>query len=371
MLDQIKSFFGGKKDSKGNKVPKSPIREWIDAAVFAMVVATFIRWIFMEAFTIPTPSMEKSLLVGDFLFVSKVHYGARTTKTPIQMPLTHQTIWFTNIPSYSKAIQLPQLRLPGVSEVSNNDVVVFNYPAEKEHPSDLKTHYIKRCIGIAGDTLSIKESTVFINGKAAEVPPLLQHNYRVLTKQYINEGYFRDLKVDSYGQAIGGYLVTATMEQAEAIKKIPGVEKVEIDAVAPGVGDPRFLPFPFRPELAYNLDNFGPLWIPKKGVTIPMDANNARTYFSTIRDYEGHDKVYLQDTVLLINDQPIKEYTFNQNYYFMMGDNRHNSEDSRFWGFVPEDHVVGKAYMVWLSVDPAAKGVFDKIRWRRLFMMIH
>jgi signal peptidase I len=170
----------------GNK-KKSAVREWFDSILFAVVAATLIRWLFFEAFTIPTPSMENSLLVGDFLFVSKLHYGTRTPKTPLQVPLTHQTIWGTNIPSYTDAVQLPQYRLPGFSEVKRGDVVVFNYPPELQHPVDLKTNYIKRCMGLPGDKLEVRDLQVYANGTAVENPVRMENEYFVATTTAVNE----------------------------------------------------------------------------------------------------------------------------------------------------------------------------------------
>lgn len=364
IVERIKSFFAPKKDQP----KKSPTREWIDAVTFAVVAATLIRWLTFEAYTIPTPSMESSLLVGDFLFVSKMHYGTRTVKTPLQVPLTHQTIWFTNIPSYLDWIELPSFRLPGFSEVKRNDVVVFHYPAEKEHPSDLKTNYIKRCIAVAGDTLSINNTQVYINGKAVSNPPNFQHDYLVLAEQEISYRLFKELGITQYQEGNGSYSIKTTAENMEVIKKLPFVKGVILQADIPGTQDLGV--FPHDPNLRWNKDNLGPLWIPKRGVSIAMTPENVRRYGTTIVDYEGLDNVRIDGDKLLIDGQVVANYTFRQDYYWMMGDNRHDSLDSRFWGFVPEDHVVGKASMVWLSLDPEG-GFFSRIRWKRLFMLIN
>jgi signal peptidase I len=357
-----------KKETKKVVRPKSKTREWIDAIVFAVVAATIIRWLILEAFTIPTPSMEKSLLVGDFLFVSKLHYGARTPKTPLQMPLTHQKIWGTDIPSYVDWIQLPQYRLPGFTNVKNNDVVVFNYPPESEYPTDLKTNYIKRAVGIPGDKIEVRDLQVYINNKPLENPPKMQYRYFLVTENTINDRIFRKYDISEYQSIQGGYVVLTTPETAKVLKELDFVKEMILTKRNPNEGDPRV--FPNSSKFDWNEDFFGPLTVPKEGMTIQMDAKNAVIYEEIIRKYEGNKEVKVQDEKLYIDGKVVNEYTFKQNYYFMMGDNRHNSLDSRFWGFVPEDHIVGKAFIVWLSVDSEG-GLLEKIRWNRFFKLIH
>ncbi|MFP4090179.1 MAG: signal peptidase I [Cyclobacteriaceae bacterium] len=346
---------------------KSKTREWVDAIVFAVVAATIIRWLFLEAFTIPTPSMEKSLLVGDFLFVSKMHYGARTPKTPLQVPLTHQTIWGTDIPSYVDWIQLPQYRLPGFADVERNDVVVFNYPVEYQHPTDLKTNYIKRCVGVPGDVVEVQDRQVIINGQDIPNPEGLQYRYFVATNEVVNDRVFDKFEIWEYNLVQGGYIVLCTPEIAAELEKLPFVTGVQSAAMGEDQVNPRI--YPDASVFPWNADFFGPLTIPAEGMTIELTEENIIKYEKVIRHYEGHEKVEVQDGKLLIDGVAADNYTFKQNYYFMMGDNRHNSEDSRFWGFVPEDHIVGKAFFIWLSVDPNA-GLFDKIRWERLLNII-
>lgn len=361
------------KKSSGSGQPKSATREWIDAIVFAVVAATLIRWAFLEAFTIPTPSMEKSLLVGDFLFVSKLHYGPRTPKTPLQMPLTHQKIWGTNIPSYLDWIQLPQYRLPGISEVKRNDVVVFNYPLEFHYPVDLKTNYIKRCVAVGGDVLEIKDKQVFVNGQSAENPPRMQLTRRVTLApgtETINERVFRKHDISRWTLTNdGAYVVWATDQAAESLEAETFINSVEILT--------RFEPdqanldvYPHNTNLfPWNEDNYGPINVPAKGATIPINMENLALYAFVIRNYEGHDDVKTEEGKLYIDGQEVTEYTFKQDYYFMMGDNRHDSADSRFWGFVPEDHIVGKAFIIWFSWDSKGE-FFEKVRWNRLFNLI-
>lgn len=369
------------------KKKKGPVREWFDALLFALVVATLVRWFFFEPFTIPTPSMEKSLLVGDFLFVSKLHYGARTPKTVLQMPLTHQKIWGTDIPSYLEWIQLPQFRLPGFSEVKAGDCVVFNWPGDTTYPTDLKTNYIKRCVAVAGDLLEVRQGQVWVNGKQAINPPKLQHKYFVLSSTVISDKFFKKLGIPNYDDAFPRfdqvspiqyfpdhsgknyvYALHLTDEAAAKLKEQSFIVKVELASTPPE--EPNDRVYAFDSTTKWNEDNYGPILIPKKGMTLKMDPGNIHKYLTVLRRYEDLDKVETRDGKLLIDGKEADTYTFKQDYYWMMGDNRHNSEDSRYWGFVPSDHIVGKAWMIWLSIDPDNNLVLDGLRWRRLFNLI-
>jgi signal peptidase I len=361
-------FFKRNKGEKKEKIKKSAVREWFDAIIFAVIAATIIRWLFLEAFTIPTASMEKSLLVGDFLFVSKVHYGARTPKTPLQLPLTHQTIWGTNIPSYVDWIQLPQVRIPGFSRIKRDDVVVFNYPPEFEHPVDLKTNYIKRCIGTPGDVVEIKDTQVYVNGEIFENPPKMQFRYYLFTDEIVNDRVFKKYDISEFYRSQGGYYVMTSPETANTLKSLPFVKDVVLTKNTEEQVNPRI--YPNANVFPWNEDFFGPLEVPAKGQTIDINSDNMVKYGDLIRYYEGNKEVDIKDGKLSIEGSEMSTYTFKQNYYFMMGDNRHNSEDSRFWGFVPEDHVVGKALFIWLSIDKN-ESFFSKIRWSRLFSLIH
>jgi signal peptidase I len=371
------------------EVKKGPVQEWTDAIVFAVVAATLIRWLIMEAYTIPTPSMENSLLVGDFLFVSKFHYGTRTTTTPLQVPLTHQKIWFTEIPSYNEAIKLPQYRLPGITHVKNEDVVVFNIPPKelnegKDYPVDLKTNYIKRCVGIAGDVLEIKNQVVFINGKPLSLPSEMQYSYKVTTTGQINKRNFDKLGlgpedysiVENRNDGKVVYQIHLTTEMFESLQKnkpsyVVSIEKEIRD-------EKETYPYSYyhstygikkNTNLSWSQDNFGPVWIPKKGETITLNDSTLTLYANTIIHYDHNDNAEIQNGRLFIDGKELTQYTFKQNYYFMMGDNRHNSLDSRYWGFVPEDHIVGKAFFIWLSIDRNADFI-HKIRWSRFFRLI-
>jgi signal peptidase I len=359
-----------KKSSEENKAPKkkkTPLQEWRDAIIFAVIAATLIRWIFMEAFTIPTPSMENSLLVGDFLFVSKIHYGTRTPKTPLQVPLTHQKIWGTEIPSYTTLIQLPQYRLPGFSKVKRNDVVVFNYPVEFEYPVDLKTNYIKRCIGMPGDKLEIKNTQVYIDDVPGENPKGMQYSYYLRTQDNLGPKFFEKYKISEVMSVPGGYQVWTSREIADALGKLPIFTNVRELSIPEDQVDPRI--FPNAGLFGWNRDNYGPLTIPAKGATIDINRESLATYESVIIHFEGNKDVKIENDELFINGEKVLQYTFKQNYYFMMGDNRHNSEDSRYWGFVPEDHIVGKGYFIWMSIDGKAS-FLKKIRWNRLLNAI-
>ncbi|MCE7066035.1 signal peptidase I [Dyadobacter sp. CY326] len=361
---------------------KSPVREWFDSILFAVVAATLIRWLFFEAFTIPTPSMENSLLVGDFLFVSKLHYGTRTPKTPLQVPLTHQTIWGTSIPSYSDAIQLPQYRLPGFSEVKRGDVVVFNYPPELQHPVDLKTNYIKRCMGLPGDKLEVRDLQVYANGVAVENPIRMENEYFVATTTAVNEEkVFKENGISEYNAYTEsfndtipandqmGYLVFTTVEIAAKLKGYDFVKNITLVKSPKDISEPML--YPNSPLFKWNRDNYGPILVPKEGATVQLTPENIATYGPVIKNYEGLEDVVLEEKGIKVAGKAITSYTFKQDYYFMMGDNRHNSADSRYWGFVPMDHIVGKAVFVWMSIDPNPSGFLNKIRWNRLFRVIN
>lgn len=358
------------KKSTAPKKKKSATREWVDALVFAVIAATIIRGLFIEAFTIPTPSMERSLLVGDFLFVSKVNYGARTPVTPIAFPFAHHTMPVIGTKSYLDWIQLPYYRLPGLGNVERNDVVVFNYPMEDFRPIDKQENYIKRCVGISGDTLEVRDARVFINGVGEEMPKESQGSYMVRTDgNAFNGKTLESLNITEYGQYAeeGNYMFTLTKEQKEKLAKFSNVQTVQ-EAIRPR-GQYVDYVFPHDAKLGWNEDNFGPLIIPAKGMKLNLSMANIEMYRRAIEVYEGN-KVEIKDDGIYIAGQKTDSYTFQMNYYFMMGDNRHNSLDSRFWGFVPENRIVGKALFIWMSWDSNA-GFFSKIRWNRLLRGIH
>ncbi|MCB2406721.1 signal peptidase I [Hymenobacter lucidus] len=367
-------------------LPKSAAREWRDALVFAILVATFIRWSAVEAYTIPTPSMESSLLVGDYLFVSRLHYGPITPRTPLQVPLTHQTLWGTGVKSYSEAIQLPQFRFPGFSEVKRNDVVVFHVPHEQQRPADMRTHLIKRCVAVAGDTVAIRHGQVFLNGQPGPVAGRLQNTY-FLQVDAPNDAIRQDLRahgVVDYNEPDGqprattdpatgqaGFLISCPAATASYLRRQPYARSLTVPqyqaSLFPDVADFHnpAAALSSQPR-AWQIDDYGPLPVPRRGQTIALTPANAAAYYTIVAQYEPNEGISWQQGMIYQHGRPLTSYTIRQNYYFMMGDNRHNSEDSRFWGFVPEDHIVGKAVFVWWSVDPYAD-LLHKIRWNRLF----
>ncbi|MBY0435894.1 MAG: signal peptidase I [Cyclobacteriaceae bacterium] len=380
-------FWEKKKEEEKPVKKKSFFREWLDAITFAVVAATLIRWLIMEAYTIPTPSMENSMLVGDFLFVSKFHYGTRTPKTPLQIPLTHQKIWFTDIPSYLPWIQLPQYRLPGITSVKREDVVVFNVPGIAENnyeefdrskwidfPVDLKMNYIKRCVGIPGDVLKIVDRQLMVNGQPLINPPHVQFRYEVTAKDEINERNLKNMGLDPDDYTYLGrrpetneavYSILLTNEKVEELRKVPYILSVEANISK----DPEMRTFPQSKYSLWNQDNYGPITIPKKGMTIAINDSTLAFYGETIKNLDHNKNVEIKEGKLTIEGKEITEYTFRQDYYFMMGDNRNNSLDSRYWGFVPEDHIVGKGFFIWLSIDKYGD-ILHKIRWSRLFKIV-
>ncbi len=366
---------GRKKNSP--RKSKSALREWLGSVLFAVIVASLVHWLIMQPFTIPTSSMEKSLRVGDYLFVSKFHYGARAPRTLLQVPLTHQTIWGTTIPSYVDWLHLPYYRLPGFSKIKHNDVVVFNYPPELQHPSDLKTNYIKRCVGIAGDSLTIINKQVYVNGLPLKNPENGQTSYLVQASIDLNERLFKKYDItERISFTDGSYLIQTTRQTADQLEQLDFITKVE--EVNPSEPVTAGRANTWGGKVGWTQDNFGPLYVPRAGDKIRLNTQNLMHYQYAILNFEGNLNAKVENDKLYIEGKEVSEYTFRQNYYFMIGDNRHNSEDSRYWGFVPEDHIVGKALFVWWSVAPGEDNAFfenlfslpGRIRWRRLFTEI-
>jgi signal peptidase I len=367
------------KEKHKKNLKKSAGREWAEAIIFAVIAATLIRTFFIEAYTIPTPSMERSLLVGDFLFVSKVNYGPRLPETPLSFPFAHNTMPLIGTKSYSGLIKLPYYRLPGFSDVKKGDVVVFNYPMDADsplyRPVDKQENYIKRCQGTPGDTLSVVNGHVYVNGKAAPEAKGQQVDYTITTSGVpLNPDIMQDLKISDYGSGS----LFMTKDAAATLKGYSNVKSLVPNFKMGKGSDPNNPVFPSNPaypaytvlvnklpDYKWNEDNFGPIIIPKRGWTVELDSLTLPLYERAIQVYEGN-KVEVKDGSLYINGQKTDSYTFKMNYYWMMGDNRHDSADSRFWGFVPEDHIVGKALFVWMSWDDGADFI-HKIRWNRLF----
>ena len=372
--------------------PKSSNGEWTSSIIFAVIAATFVHTYFMQPYTIPTSSLEKSLLVGDFLFVSKFHYGARVPMTTIAAPMVHDTIPIIKTRSYLNKKQLPFLaelpytRLPGFQKIKRNEIVCFNWPVDTfknmyytdkyyYKPIDKKTNYVKRAVGIAGDTLEVINGYVYINGEKNQLPERakLQFSYLVQPKKnkFNPKVMINNYDItDRFGPINSNYTYKffgISDASLEKLKKDTNVEWIKKDTLTKGVKDPSV--FPQNPSYNWNNDFFGPVYIPKEGATIEINKDNIPIYERLIKIYEDND-LYMQDDNIYINGVKTNQYTFKQDYYWLMGDNRSNSQDSRSWGFVPFDHVVGKPVFKWLSIDYNAKG-FNKIRWDRMFTTVH
>jgi len=345
---------------------RSGFKEWLNAIFFAVITVMLIRAFLFEAYTIPSPSMEKSLLVGDFVLVSKLTYGPRTSFTPLSIPFVHQKIPFTNKNAFLDWIKIPYYRLPGYSEVKRNDILVFNYPMEDEFPVDQRTHYVKRCVALPGDTFEIRKGQIYINNKLVDDPAEVQYNYHVkVSKGELNVDSLSALGIAEGGQIStkGDYSLSLTKDNISKIRSIKNVELIEVFAEKPETGMD-FI-FPGSDKFKWNIDNFGPVIIPKKGDSVALSAKNIPLYRRIIQSYEKNNLSVPRDSIF-INGKPAHSYSFKMNYYFVMGDNRHNSADSRFWGFLPEDHIVGKAVLTVLSIDKKAK----KVRHNRWFKWI-
>lgn len=397
--------------------------EWVDALIFAVVAATLIRMLFFEAYTIPTSSMERSLLVGDYLFVSKVSYGPKLPNTPLAVPFTHHTLPFTkDKKAYSELIQRPYKRIAGFSKVKRDDYVVFNYPTgdtvvvgyenpdyyaqirargrdfqrlgrEKgreitesygQHlarewykknqkiitrPVDKRENFVKRCVGAPGDTLEVRDGYVYINGAIEKEVENIQFDYLVETNgiAFDRSRLKKDIGIaydDMAQYSSTQYVFPLTKDMAAQLEKYPNVVRIErmlVDAPDPDI-------FPYSSTYPWSLDNFGPLYIPKKGEKVVLNLENLPLYDRIIGVYEGNE-LEVREDVIYINGAAADSYTFQMDYFWMMGDNRHHSSDARYWGFVPEDHIVGKASFIWLSLDKD-KTFLGKIRWKRLFRFV-
>jgi signal peptidase I len=406
-----------KKRNKKN----SAIIEWIDAIIFAVIAVTIINIFLFQNYKIPSGSMEKTLLIGDHLYVSKVSYGPRIPNTPLSFPFAQNILW-DDVPSFLTWIQWPYKRIAGFGSIKNDDIVVFNFPEgdtvaleksdqsyygiiyEKANyikeqnerigikysdsasyndarasiwkentivyrPVDKTDNYVKRCVAIAGDTLKVVKGKVYINGKPQKDIPGIQYSYNIMTNGTpMNSKTLQDMGIsekDIYydEQAI---ILMLNKENLDKLKTFRNVIGIQPRFLEPGQYD--FRTFPHSSHFQWNQDFYGPLYIPKKGATIKINTYNIPLYQRIIGHYE-HNTLEIKDTTIFINGKPATEYTFQMNYYFMMGDNRHNSLDSRFWGFVPDDHVVGKPIFIWLSLD-SNKSFLGKIRWNRMFTKV-
>lgn len=406
---------------KSRKKKNSAFIEWLDALIFAVIAVTIINIFLFQNYKIPTPSMEKSLLVGDHLYVSKVAYGPRIPNTPLAFPFTNNTMPIIGGKSYLEWIKRPYKRLAGFGEVKNYDAVVFNFPAgdtvvvrypersyysivrdyaaqmrendrrfgrpEKSweeymdegrkqvweefeivyHPVDRRDNYIKRCIAIPGDTLRIEAGRISINSVPIKQFEGVQHRYYVQTNGIpINPKAFERLGVARADQEQmgNGYIMPLTDENAENLQRFTNVISVQKYVYPENEYD--FQIFPHDSAYKWTLDYFGPLWMPSKGATISLTLENLPLYRRIIEAYEGN-RLEVRDSSIYINGEPTDEYTFKMGYYYMIGDNRHYSSDCRYWGYVPEDHILGKPKFIWLSLD-GDKRFLGKIRWKRMFM---
>lgn len=421
------------KDAEG---PVRFIMSWVDALVFALVAVYFINLYFFQNYVIPSSSLEKSLLTGDYLFVSKMSYGPRIPQTPLTVPLTQHTMPLFNVKSYLDWPHWDYRRVKGFGHVKLNDIVVFNFPAgdtlvnepkyasadyyeqlvypigeqlleeQKGAPTDLakldpirqrayfdqayamgrqyivdnpntfgdiisrptdrRENYVKRCVGLPGQTLQIKNRIVYLDGKPNKEPDNVQYTYKVKLKQDLPEELINELGItmeDLTSLNQSGYLPLTRHAYNVLRSRKDLVSSIAINTDA-GVGDL----YPLNMVTGWTRDNYGPIWIPKKGATIQLSMKNIAIYERPIKVYEGND-LMVKNGRIYINGKLAKSYTFKMDYYWMMGDNRHNSADSRYWGFVPEDHIVGKPIFIWWSHDPDHSG-FSGIRWKRLFTFV-
>ncbi len=416
-------------------VPKTWFGEWINAILFAIIAATLVHNYFIQPYIIPTGSLEKTLLIGDFLFVSKFHYGARTPTTAIAFPMVHDTLPIVKSKSYIDFPQLPYFRLPGFKDVQRNEIVVFSWPADtvrqffvKEKgvrkPIDKKSNYVKRCVGIPGDTLEVVNGFVHINGKQSILPERAKtqyvhyaYNAKGVSSRKLNEEGIKDftrkyrienITQQSYDEILPyihgrisndinnfivitppaglppkliGQLRLRVKEILEPSKELVLTiaeaallnEKQLFDSLVRKVSrvkTPNTSIFPNSLPYDWNEDNFGPIVLPKAGATVNLNEGNLPLYKKIIREYENNS-LDLQDGRILINGKEVSSYTFDQDYYWMMGDNRHRSEDSRYWGFVPENHIVGKPVLVWFSIEGINDGIRNwRIRWDRVMTTV-
>ena len=416
---------------KDAEKPVKFVMSWVDALVFALVAVYFINLFFFQNYVIPSSSLEKSLLTGDYLFVSKVSYGPRIPETPLTMPLTQHTLPVVDCKSYIEWPHWEYRRVKGLGKVELNDIVVFNYPAgdtlcsapqyhsydyygmchsigyqiytqrpnpdslsamdrikyfntiyeagreelrrnQQEYgeittrPTDRRENYVKRCVGLPGQTLQIKNRIVYLDGKANKEPENVQYSYYVKLRQRLPEEMLKELGIsneDLLSLNSAGYMPLTKRAVAMLSQRKDLVESIEINTDASDLEI-----YPLNGNKHWTRDNYGPIWIPAKGKSINLTLDNIAVYERPIRVYEGND-LKITDGKIFINGKEAKSYTFKMDYYWMMGDNRHNSADSRYWGFVPEDHIVGKPIFIWWSSDPDRNG-FSGIRWNRLFRFV-
>ena len=376
-----------------SRIPRTSGGEWISSILFAVVAATIVHTYVMQPFTSPTSSLEKTLLVGDFLFVSKFHYGARTPMTAVAFPMVHDTIPILKSKSYLKDLQIPYFRFPGFQKIKQNDIVVFSWPPDTLtnitnprskvdiKPLDKKSNYVKRCVGLPGDSLEVRDGYVYINGTKNELPgrAKLQFGYAFRTKNPLNPSFaaeqydITDLYPMDNPPSYRVFRAMMTDASYERFKNYPGMDTIFKTTAKKDVSD--LSTFPQSPYYQWNTDYFGAMYIPKAGASVAITAETLPLYRRIIEVYEGSEmgienKISQSGTQVLLNGNPLTSYTFKLDYYWLMGDNRNNSQDARMWGFVPFTHVVGKPVLVWMSWNSNAKGIMNKIRWERLFTTV-
>ena len=416
--------------------PKTATGEWVSSIAFAVIAATLVHTYFIQPYVIPTPSLERTLRVGDLLFVSKFHYGARTPMTTIAAPMVHDTLPVVGVKSYLNKPQLPYFRLPGFTKVDRNDIVVFSWPADTvrqffkkeagvDKPIDKKSNYVKRCVGIPGDSLAVIDGYVYIDGKQLVLPdrakpqydytiysnkgvsskllqkigvmdfqrkyisnPINQEQFDAIKKYLVGTDRIANGKIALYTKAEGipikvirnqrlalteetsrARIAALTNEMVAELRKDSTIDSVILELDKKGAAG--FNNFPQNPNYPWNYDQLGPIYIPEKGATVALTVETLPLYKKIIREYEGNT-VSVSGNQVKLNGQVTDSYTFKQDYYWMMGDNRDHSEDSRAWGYVPENHIVGTPIFIWLSVDNFNQGVFNwRPRWNRIFTTVN
>lgn len=404
---KVKWAFWKRTKKRGNFT--DTLLDWVDAIIFAVIAAMVIKIFWFEAFTIPSPSMEKTLYTGDYLFVTKLAYGPKIPQTPLSVPLVHNTLPLSGKESYSTLIQNKYRRLKGFGRVKRGDIVVFSFPngdtvlkqapqadyyslvrlnagqrsfVEQSlgpiivRPKDKKDNYVKRCVAVSGDTLEVREGVVYVNGVREPERKTLQSSYTVITKgSPINQVLLDEMRINpedaSFDPSLPGYPdIALTKEEAEKIKALSVVIRMEenIDVFPPDYPDSPLTLFPFDTTNHWTRDNYGPIWIPVKGATVTLDSKSINLYRRLITAYEDNT-LEERDSLFFINGEQTTTYTFKQDYYWMMGDNRHNSLDSRYWGFVPEDHIVGAPSIIWFSRDKYRRFP-QSIRWNRILKVV-
>lgn len=401
---KVKWAFWKKTYKEGEK--RNVWLDWLDAVIFAVIVVVPLNIFILQAFRIPSSSMESTLMTGDYLFVSKLAYGPKLPERPLSIPFVHNTIFGRK--SYSDLIKRDYRRLAGFGHVGRGDVVVFNFPhgdtvltrlpaddyythvrfngreyTEKTYgplivrPVDKEDNYVKRCVAVAGDTLEVRDGVVFANGEAIDAWPGVQNSYTVVTNgSPINQKILEEAGIQTadawFDATLPGYpALSMAASAAEKIASLANVRECRrnVDVYPPDYPDSYLMLFPFDESFKWTRDNYGPLYIPAKGDSVALNAGNLPLYRRIIEVYEGHDLDVLEDGTVMIDGRPATHYTFAMDYYFMMGDNRHNSLDSRYWGFVPESHIVGKPVVVWFSKD-LNKPFPRNIRWNRLLKFV-